>query len=163
MKLSKYLILLLFLFNSGVSHAECKQGETGSGEVLGTILGAAIGGLVGSQIGGGSGNKIAIGAGVLAGGLFGNHIGSKLDCQDQAYHVDTTQKALEYQRTGETSSWRNPDSGHAGEVTPTKTYIVNEDTPCRDFTQTIYVEGQAEEVTATACRQDDGTWQMLDS
>ncbi len=163
MNLAKILIILGILSFSTVSNAACNSNQTGGGEVLGTLVGAAIGGLIGSQIGSGSGNKIAIGAGVLAGGLFGNRIGSQLDCQDQAYHVDTTQNALEYQPSGQTSTWRNPDSGHAGSVTPTKTYIVNDETPCRDFTQTIYVDGQSEEVTATACRQDDGTWQMMDS
>ncbi|MDX1518929.1 MAG: RT0821/Lpp0805 family surface protein [Gammaproteobacteria bacterium] len=155
-------IMFLFVF-SGAAQAECNSGQTGSGEVLGTLLGAAIGGLVGSQIGSGTGNKVAIGAGVLAGGMFGNRIGSQLDCQDQAYHVDTTQNALEYQPTGQTSTWKNPDSGHSGAVTPTKTYVVDDGKPCREFTQTIYVDGQAEEVQATACRQEDGTWQMMDS
>lgn len=143
--------------------AECNQGQTGGGEVFGTLVGAAIGGLVGSQIGGGTGNKVAIGAGVLAGGLLGNKLGSQLDCQDQQYHQETTQNALETQPTGQASNWQNPDSGHAGEVTPTKTYTASDGKPCREFTQTIYVEGEAEEVKATACRQQDGTWEMLDS
>ncbi len=159
----KLLLLLILLSWVGHSQAECNPNQTGGNEVLGTLLGAAIGGLVGSQIGSGSGNKIAIGAGVVAGGLLGNRIGSQLDCQDQAYHVDTTQNALEYQPTGQTSTWKNPDSGHAGSVTPTKTYTANDGSPCREFTQTIYVDGQSEEVRATACRQDDGTWQMMDS
>ena len=163
MKFINILILLVFTLIAGQVRAECTNGQTGGGEVLGTLLGAAIGGLVGSQIGSGTGNKVAIGAGVLAGGLFGNKIGAQLDCQDQAYHVDTTQNALEYQPTGQTSTWQNPDSGHSGAVTPTKTYTVNDGTPCREFTQTINVDGQAEEVTATACRQEDGTWQMMDS
>ena len=163
MKARSILILLIFIIGTGNVHAECNNGQTGGGEVMGTLLGAAIGGLIGSQIGSGSGNKIAIGAGVLAGGMFGNRIGSQLDCQDQAYHVDTTQNALEYQPTGQTSTWSNPDSGHSGAVTPTKTYTVNDGTPCREFTQTINVDGQAEEVRATACRQEDGTWQMMDS
>jgi len=163
MKTCNTLILLILFMLSANVQAECNNSQTGSGEVLGTLLGAAIGGLVGSQIGGGTGNKIAIGAGVLAGGLVGNKIGSQLDCQDQAYHVDTTQNALEYQPTGQPSSWKNPDSGHSGTVTPTKTYTVNDGTPCREFTQIINVDGQAEEVRATACRQEDGTWQMMDT
>jgi len=163
MKVHNLLILLVLVFGSANVRAECDPSQTGGNEIFGTLLGAAVGGLVGSQIGSGSGNKIAIGAGVLAGGLFGNKIGKQLDCKDQAYHVETTQNALEYQPTGQTSSWSNPDSGHSGAVTPTKTYTVSDGTPCREFTQTINVDGQAEEVTATACRQEDGTWQMMDS
>ena len=163
MKALQIIILFMFGLASGIVKAECNQGQTGGGEVLGTLVGAALGGLVGSQIGSGSGNTVAIGAGVLAGGLIGNNIGSKLDCQDQAYHQETTQTALEKQPTGTSSNWVNPDSGHSGEVTPTRTYTAVDGKPCREFTQTINVEGQEEVISATACRQEDGTWQMLDS
>jgi surface antigen len=140
--------------------AECNQNETGGGEILGTLAGAAIGGLIGSQFGGGTGNKVAIGAGVLAGGLIGNKVGKSMDCKDHQYHQETTQDALETQPTGQTSSWTNPDTGHSGKVTPTKTYTSSEGVPCREFTQTIYVDGEYEEVEGTACRQEDGTWKV---
>ena len=159
----KLSVLILLIFSSMSVQAECYD-EGGSGnEVVGTLLGAALGGLVGSQIGGGSGQKIAIGAGVLAGGFLGNRIGSKLDCQDRDYHYDTTQSALEYKSTGGSAAWVNPDSGHSGSVTPTKTYIADDGKPCREFTQTISVDGEVEEIEATACRQSDGSWQILDS
>ena len=154
----RFLCPLLFFFLGGNAYAECDQGKMGSGEIIGTLAGAAIGGLVGSQFGGGTGNKIAIGAGVVAGGFLGNKIGSALDCKDQQYHYDTTQNALETQKTGQTSTWANPDSGHSGAITPTKTYSAADGMPCRDFTQTIYVEGKYEEVKGSACRQPDGTW-----
>ena len=108
-------LILLLSFYSTVN-AECVQEQTGGGEVVGTLLGAALGGLVGSQFGGGTGNKVLIGAGVVAGGLLGNKIGKSMDCQDQQYHYNTTQSALEQQKTGETSTWVNTDSGHKGEV-----------------------------------------------
>ena len=141
--------------------AECKNSSGSGNEVVGTLLGAALGGLVGSQIGGGSGNKIAIGAGVLAGGLFGNNIGRSLDCRDMEYHDDTAQSALETHRTGSTSQWTNPDTGHSGTVTPVETYQRADGVYCRDFEQTISVEGETELAQGTACRQDDGTWQVL--
>ena len=157
-------VLCLLLFTASVVQAECYKDSSGnSNEVVGTLLGAAVGGLVGSQIGGGTGNKIAIGAGVLAGGLIGNKIGRRLDCKDIEYHNTTAQSSLETQRTGMTQTWSNPDSGHSGTVTPTKTYYAVDGRPCRDFIQTISVDGQMEEVRATACRQDDGTWQIVDS
>jgi surface antigen len=143
-------------------NAECvqQQEETSDGELFGTLIGAAVGGLVGSQIGGGTGNKVAIGLGVVAGGLLGNQIGQDLDCQDQQYHYDTTQNALETQKVGQASTWTNPDTGHSGEVMPTKTYSL-EGQPCRDFKQTIYINGEAEEINGTACRQDDGSWKPI--
>ena len=153
-------IFILLLTAYSTVRAECVQEETSGGEVLGTLVGAAIGGLVGSQFGGGTGNKVAIGAGVLAGGFLGNQVGKSLDCQDQQYHYDTTQSALETQKTGETAKWTNPDTGHAGDVTPTRTYT-SEGQPCRDFIQTIYIDGASEEIKGTACRQEDGTWKPV--
>jgi surface antigen len=157
---SSFMVFIL-MFVSGVARAECNQEQAGGGEILGTLAGAALGGLIGSQIGDGTGNKVAIGAGVLAGGFLGNRIGESLDCQDQQYHYDTTQNALETRKTGQSSTWTNPDTGHSGEITPTRTYNTADGTPCRDFTQTIYVDGKYEEINGTACRQPDGTWKPV--
>ena len=154
-----FYILSLFAF-SQASYAECNQGGEGD-NILGTLVGAALGGLVGSQIGGGTGNKIAIGAGVLAGGFFGNKISKSMDCADEEKHYSTTQSALESQKVGETSSWANPDTGHKGEVTPTRTYQSAEGAPCREFTQTIYVEGDYEQVDGKACRNSKGAWEVV--
>jgi surface antigen len=154
-----FCILSLFAF-SQASYAECNQGGEGD-NILGTLVGAALGGLVGSQIGGGTGNKIAIGAGVLAGGFFGNKISKSMDCADEEKHYSTTQSALESQKVGETSSWANPDTGHKGEVTPTRTYQSAEGAPCREFTQTIYVEGDYEQVDGKACRNSKGAWEVV--
>lgn len=131
--------------------------------MVGTLLGAALGGLVGAQIGSGTGRKVAIAAGVLGGGYLGNRIGKKLSCKDQEYHYDTTQSSLEYKPTGSSAAWANPDSGHSGTVTPTRTYIAADGTPCRDFTQAVEVDGQIESIDATACRQPDGTWRIVES
>lgn len=161
-KLHTVAILLAALALAPQVRAECERSGTSGEEVMGTLVGAALGGLVGSQIGGGTGRKVAIGAGVLAGGYLGNRIGKKLSCQDQEYHYDTTQSTLEYKPTGGTAAWVNPDSGHSGSVTPTRTYISNAGTPCRDFTQSVTVDGQREDIQATACRQPDGTWQIVD-
>jgi surface antigen len=163
MKKTFLVTSLIFLFGfSPVINAECvqQQEETGGGELFGTLIGAAVGGLVGSQIGGGTGNKVAIGAGVLAGGFLGNQVGKSLDCQDQQYHYDTTQNALETQKVGQSSSWTNPDTGHSGEITPTRTYT-SQGQPCRDFTQTILIDGEEEKINGTACRQDDGSWKPV--
>ena len=150
----------VFALSSSV-YAECSQDSTGGGEILGTLAGAAIGGLIGSQFGGGTGNKVAIGAGVVAGGFLGNKIGKSLDCQDQQQHYETTQNALETKPVGQSATWVNPDTGHSGEITPTRTYTAADGAPCRDFTQTIYVDGKYEEVNGTACRQPDGTWKPV--
>jgi surface antigen len=161
--INRLIVALMLVSSATFVNADCVREGTGGGEVAGTLLGAALGGLVGSQIGGGSGKKFAIVGGVLAGGFIGNSIGKNLDCADQDYHYDTTQSALEYKKTGGSAAWANPDSGASGRVTPTNTYVAADGRPCREFTQTIMVDGRQESVTDTACRQRDGTWQIIDS
>jgi len=142
--------------------AECRENTSGGGnELVGTLLGAAIGGLVGSQVGSGTGNKVAIGAGVLAGGMLGSKVAKSMNCQDQSYHNETAQNALENETSGSTSSWNNPDSGAAGTVTPMRTYQREDGTYCREFEQTISVEGSSEQAYGTACRQPDGSWKIV--
>jgi surface antigen len=160
MTLHRLLVCIAIVLIAGNVNAECNQEGTGGGEVVGTLLGAALGGFLGAQIGDGTGNKVAIGAGVLAGGLLGNKLGASMDCQDQQYHVDTTQNALETQPVGQSSTWVNPDTGHSGTVTPVKTFQTADGTHCREFNQLLSVDGQTEEVTGTACRQADGTWKI---
>ena len=154
------LVLGMCLMLPGAVEAQCQQSNSGS-EVVGTLLGAAVGGLLGSNFGSGTGNKIAIGAGVLAGGLLGNNIGKSMDCQDREYHGEAAQGAFETQPSGTTTSWRNPDSGHAGTVTPVRTYQRADGTYCRDFDQSITIDGHIEQATGTACRQTDGTWRIV--
>src|SRR3990172_6245080 len=156
------LTLMVILVVPVTLRAECYS-DNSNKEVIGTLLGAAAGGLIGSQIGGGAGNKVAIGAGVLVGGLVGNRIGRSLDCQDLSYHSDTTQRTLETQVSGTSSRWNNPSTGHSGSITPTRTYVSRDGSPCREFNQTINVDGQQDVVTGTACRTPDGRWEIQDS
>jgi surface antigen len=153
------LTLMLILALPLSLRAECYS-DNRNKEVVGTLLGAAAGGLIGSQIGGGAGNKVAIGAGVLVGGMVGNRIGRSLDCQDLNYHSDTTQRTLETQVSGSTSRWQNPETGHSGAITPVRTYVSRDGAPCREFEQTLFVDGRQEVVTGTACRAPDGRWQI---
>ena len=96
--------------------------------------------------------------GAAGGGWLGNSVGSSLDRSDQMYAERTYNQAFESAPTGTASSWRNPDSGNYGTVTPTRTYRDREyGRDCRDFTQTIYVQGRAQTGTGTACREGDGT------
>ena len=128
---------------------------------LGTIVGAGLGALAGSQIGGGKDNMVAIAMGTLAGAWMGGELGKSLDKADQAYMNRSTQESLEYSKTNVTTSWRNPDSGHSGTVTPTQTYQKASGEYCRTFEQTIYVDGKTEAATGRACRQSDGTWKVV--
>ncbi|MGO4124405.1 RT0821/Lpp0805 family surface protein [Inquilinus sp. YAF38] len=141
-----------------VALAGCQ--DYGPKQGAGTLIGAAGGGLLGSQFGGGTGKLAATAAGVLIGGWLGNSVGASLDRSDQLYAERTYNQAFENSHSGTESSWRNPDSGNYGTVTPTRTYQES-GRNCRDFTQTIYVEGRAQTGTGTACREGDGTWRIV--
>ncbi|MDP6350652.1 MAG: RT0821/Lpp0805 family surface protein [Alphaproteobacteria bacterium] len=139
----------------------CANTNIGEKEGLGTLLGAALGGLAGSQIGDGTGQMAAVGAGVLLGGLLGNEMGKSLDRADQAYAAQTYSRSLEKTPTGKTSGWRNPDSGNSGTYTPTRTFQKTSGQYCREFQQTITVGGETQQAYGTACRKEDGTWQIV--
>ena len=125
-------------------------------EDAGVLLGGALGGLVGSQVGSGTGQLAATAAGVLLGAYVGSNIGRTMDDVDRMH----TSQALESSRTGNTATWRNPDTGVQYAVTPTRTYE-SAGSPCRDFTTQALIDGKQETVKGTACRRADGTWQVI--
>jgi len=135
--------------------------DAGTKETLGTLGGAAAGGLIGSQIGGGTGTAVAVGAGALIGGYLGNRIGKQLDENDQRKMAEAEQAAHEAP-VGEKVTWSNPDSGNSGTVTPTKEGT-NEKTGeyCREYQETVTIGGKTEEAYGTACRQEDGSWRIV--
>jgi len=132
-------------------------GGTGPKQGIGTLAGAVAGGLAGSQIGGGSGRLWATGAGVLVGALVGNNIGRSLDRADQMHVQNASYSAF---NTGQSTQWRNPDSGNYGYVNPGRSYQSNAGY-CREYNQTVYIGGRAEQAYGTACRQPDGSWQIM--
>lgn len=126
---------------------------------IGTLMGAAGGAAVGSQFGKGSGNVAMIALGTMAGAALGNSLGGSLDKIDQQYATNTTQQTLETAPIGHVSTWQNPDSGNSGTVVPTRTYNAG-GMNCREFTQTVTIDGKSERAFGKACRQNDGTWQI---
>ncbi|MBX3504918.1 MAG: glycine zipper 2TM domain-containing protein [Parvibaculum sp.] len=132
-------------------------GGAGPKEGFGTLAGAVAGGLAGSQIGGGSGRLWATGAGVLVGALVGNNIGRSLDRADQAYLQQASYGAFQ---TGQPQRWHNPQSGNYGYVEPGRSYQ-SAGGYCREYSQTVYIGGQPQNAYGTACRQPDGSWQIV--
>jgi len=136
-------------------------GGPGHKQTGGALLGGIGGAVAGSQFGSGTGQLAAVAAGTLLGALIGSEVGKSLDRADQAALAQTTTSSLETLPSGSSSTWRNPDSGNYGTVTPTNTYQNSRGQYCREFTQTINVGGRVEEGFGTACRQPDGSWQIV--
>ena len=144
---------------SGCTQQELDQ--IGPKQTLGAVGGAILGGLAGAQFGAGEGRLWATGIGAVLGAFAGSEIGKSLDKADKTYMTKTTQATLEHSNTGSTSTWNNPDSGHSGTVTPTKTYQRADGQYCREFQQTVTIGGKEEKAYGTACRQPDGSWKIV--
>jgi surface antigen len=133
----------------------------GQKEGAGTLIGGLGGALIGSQFGGGSGRLVGVAIGTVAGALIGQEIGRSLDRADRLAMENTANQALEYNRSEQTSSWRNPDTGNSGTVTPVRTYREPSGRYCREYTQTVMIGGEEHKAYGTACRKPDGQWQIV--
>lgn len=144
-------LIPLFVAIAGISLSSC---ETTSHAQQGEIIGGVIGGVLGSQVGEGSGRTTAIIVGTIAGAMIGRHIGETMDDADRMQ----TALALDSARTGEATTWVNPDNGNRYTVTPTGTFEQSGG-PCREFRLDAEVGDQPDqEVYGTACLQADGSW-----
>lgn len=138
----------------------CAQ-DQGNKQTAGTLLGAVGGAVAGAQFGKGSGQLVGVALGTLAGAFLGSEIGRSLDNADRAIMAQKTQNTLETAPTGQTSTWNNPDSGARGTVTPTRTYQTASNEYCREYQQTVSINGKQETAYGTACRQADGSWKVV--
>ena len=141
-----------------LSLAACAEG--GQKEGIGTILGGVGGAVVGSQFGGGRGQLVGVALGTLAGAFLGREVGKSLDKADQA-HMQRAETAAQTAPVGQRISWSNPDSGNSGSVTPTREGRDQAGNQCREYQTTVTVGGKQEQAYGTACRQQDGSWKVV--
>ena len=143
-KMSLLVVLLLALSLSAFGCAT--KGQTGAS--MGAIGGALIGQAIGHNTAG-----TLIGAAVGAGA--GYLIGNEMDKSD----AEAMNRAYEQNRNGQTSSWRNPNTGDTYRVTPKRTYhdrSSNRD--CRDAEILATINGQPKKIIQRACRDNRGNW-----
>ncbi len=147
----------------GLSIAGCANNgkQYGTKETVGTLLGGVGGAVAGAQFGKGSGQLVATAAGALIGAFVGNQVGQSLDNADKQYAYRAEQDALEHTPTGNEVSWNNPDSGNSGTIKPVQTYQTSEGRYCREYTHTVYVGGKEQDAYGRACRQPDGSWEVV--
>jgi surface antigen len=152
---------ILIVFVAAGFLAACAQAQNNPKQTVGTVAGAGLGALLGSQIGSGKGQLAAVAIGAVAGGLLGSEIGKSMDDVDRQKAQLATQQALETAPSGTAVAWRNPDSGHYGQVTPQPAYQSNTGQTCREYQQEVTIGGKSETVVGTACRQADGSWRVV--
>ena len=138
----------------------CTSYQDNPKQTGGTVLGGVGGALLGSLFGSGRGKIVAVAAGTLIGAMIGSKVGESLDRADRAA-IDRAEKRATTAPIGETIKWNNPDSGNSGTITPVREGQDTGGRYCREFKQTIEVNGRLEDGYGTACRQDDGSWQIM--
>ena len=155
----KSIRVTILLFTATVFLFGCAgMSKEQSGQGLGSIVGA----IVGYNLGKGHKDQgWAIGLGALYGAAIGANIGRQLDERDKELANEAFQDSLENKKVGAVSSWNNPDTGHTGTTTPTRTYTADSGNPCREFTTTVLIGGEEQQGYGTACRQTDGSWKII--
>jgi len=111
-------------------------------------------------------NRTALVVWVLVGALAGTAsvMGQEVDNltgPEQQAMSDTVQFSLENNKSNHSSDWVNPDTGNSGGVTPVRTFSGAQGQPCREFLSTIIIGGEQQQGYGTACRQPDGSWQIV--
>lgn len=117
--------------------------------------GATVGGLAGATIGALTFKDKLLGAAVGAGVgvLMGYIVGNEWDKHDEA----KLQHNLEHGKSGQTTSWTNPDTGETYAATPSRPYMA-ENKVYRDVV--IKDQKDGHEVMAKAWRDDKGVWHL---
>jgi surface antigen len=133
-------------------------GETTSKTSIGSVAGTLSGGLIGASKAEPKATNPA--AAPLLAAWAGSPVAARLDETDRRLAAEAEYEALESTAAGASRDWRNAATGHRGSVTPGPAYSVNQYT-CRDYVDQITVDGKAETVRATACRQPDGSWRPI--
>lgn len=150
------LVVVTMLGASGCA----EQDRYGPKQGVGTLGGAALGGLLGAQFGSGAGKLATTAVGVLIGALAGSEVGRSLDRADR---IEANQAVNQAHTApiGETITWRNPESGNYGTVTPVREGTSESGRYCREFQQSVTVAGKTQQGYGIACRQPDGTWRIV--
>jgi surface antigen len=122
-------------------------------EESGTLIGASTGALIGSTFGRGPARLAGMVGGAVVGGFIGNRIGKAMDDEDRRRAAEAQYAAFE---NGQRAEWRNPN-GHYGYIEPRPVYY-DHDRQCREFSQTVIINGKPETMVGRACRGPDGVW-----
>lgn len=124
---------------------------------IGSVLGGVIGGILGSKVGKGDGKTAAIIAGTVIGSILGSNVGGSMDRVDQYCAGQTFERAPDNQPV----AWVNPDTRDQYTVTPTSSYERRDGRTCREYTTDVQIGGRTEQKVGTACRNNDGSWQII--
>ena len=81
--------------------------------------------------------------------------------RDVALAAGLLQETLEQAPDGATRSWLNPESGHRGTITPTRTYLSAAGSFCRDYREELTLADRSGRFHHVACRDANAGWTWL--
>ena len=145
----------IYTTNDDVYYQQCAR----SADPAGVIAGALIGGLIGNAAGQGNGGATV--AGIILGGAAGGSLMRNLSCEDRSYSYKAYYDGFNAGRPNQQYSWRNPRSGRRGVVQIGTYYNDPDGFRCATFSQSIYIQGRAQQGRGRACQQPDGTWAIV--
>ncbi|MBZ0164439.1 MAG: hypothetical protein K8H74_17230 [Notoacmeibacter sp.] len=96
----------------------------------------------------------------LRGGLLSDIPEVALSGDDTRLALGAEYRALEYKKAGETVTWEGTDGKERGEVSSGQPYRVGTQ-DCRQYSHTVFVNGQPYTARGAACRNEDGSWARL--
>ena len=86
---------------------------------------------------------------------------AKLSKKEQAEAASAQYYALQFGRPGAPRSWQG-DTGASGRVS-VGPYVRVNTLDCREFSHSVTIGGVAYERNGTACREADGSWDVVDA
>lgn len=96
----------------------------------------------------------------LKGGLLSDIPEITLSGDDTRLALGAEYRALEYKKAGETVTWEGAGGKERGEVSSGQPYRVGTQ-DCRQYSHTVFVNGQPYTARGAACRNEDGSWARL--
>lgn len=99
-------------------------------------------------------------AGTLAGGHFGNRLGSGFDETARQAAASAERRAL---ADNAPTDWSDPLSGTSGRVRPLRSFTDAAGRECREYSQTVRIAGRSQSDTGIACLQSAGNWSLVGS
>ena len=135
--------------------------NTNDKKVIGQIIGAAVGGYVGSKIGSGATKDISVILGGAAGYILGGKIIEILNKKERDEFNNVIESSLNFSPDNQSRSWQSDENQDInGEVISLNSYkIKNKD--CRDFKKVIRKNNETFEESSTACRNEQGNWEII--
>jgi len=129
----------------------------GEKEAVGTVIGATAGGVIGASFGHGGGAVAGAAIGAIAGSIIGNAIGRNVDENEGRAANNAFARAGRVPR-GDVVYWEDGRVGHWGTYIPLRDGHSTYGNYCREFAMVSNINGRAERVYSTACRQPNGVW-----